>query len=145
LSYKSTNSEKNQRLCQILTDTVFSTPNFNVRIVGKLRGIIGDLFVEVLAVSQRRMEEVLIQLPERMVSENIEQAYRQITKNTNETNECVYIPTKRSIHTNQKNHMREAMVKGYVEMSQINLSICSECLHVEYEAEHMVERLVSGG
>lgn len=98
--------------------------------------------MEVLAVSQRRMEEVLIQLPERIVSENIEQAYRQIKKITND---CVYIPTKRSIHTNQKNHIREAMVKGYVEMSQINLSICSECLHVEYEAEHMVERLVSGG
>ncbi|MGG0658147.1 transcriptional regulator [Rummeliibacillus pycnus] len=92
--------------------------------------------------SQKRTEEVLIQLPERIVSEKIEQAYNQITKNTNE---CVYIPTKRSIQTKQKNHMREAMVKGYVEMSQINLSICSECLHVEYEAEHMVERLVSGG
>ncbi|MBO2537068.1 MULTISPECIES: transcriptional regulator [Rummeliibacillus] len=92
--------------------------------------------------SQRRVEEILIQLPERSVSENIEQAYRQITSNIND---LVYIPTKRSIHTKQKNHMREAMVKGYVEMSQINLSICSECLHVEYEAEHMVERLVSGG
>jgi len=98
--------------------------------------------VEVLALSQRRVEEILIQLPERSVSENIEQAYRQITSNIND---LVYIPTKRSIHTKQKNHMREAMVKGYVEMSQINLSICSECLHVEYEAEHMVERLVSGG
>jgi CopG family transcriptional regulator/antitoxin EndoAI len=96
----------------------------------------------VLALSQRRVEEILIQLPERSVSENIEQAYRQITSNIND---LVYIPTKRSIHTKQKNHMREAMVKGYVEMSQINLSICSECLHVEYEAEHMVERLVSGG
>nr|WP_312754985.1 transcriptional regulator [Rummeliibacillus suwonensis] len=95
-----------------------------------------------LALSQRRVEEILIQLPERSVSENIEQAYRQITSNIND---LVYIPTKRSIHTKQKNHMREAMVKGYVEMSQINLSICSECLHVEYEAEHMVERLVSGG
>ncbi len=98
--------------------------------------------MEVLALSQRRVEEILIQLPERSVSENIEQAYRQITSNIND---LVYIPTKRSIHTKQKNHMREAMVKGYVEMSQINLSICSECLHVEYEAEHMVERLVSGG
>lgn len=92
--------------------------------------------------SEKGSEEVLIQMPERVVSENIEQAYEQITKIKNE---IVYIPTKRYIHTKQKNHMREAMVKGYVEMSQINLSICSECLHVEYEAEHMVERLVSGG
>ncbi|CAM5216489.1 CopG family transcriptional regulator/antitoxin EndoAI OS=Ureibacillus acetophenoni OX=614649 GN=SAMN05877842_111146 PE=4 SV=1 [Ureibacillus acetophenoni] len=29
-------------------------------------------------------------------------------------------------------------MKGYVEMSQINLSISSECLHAEYEAEHTV-------
>lgn len=45
----------------------------------------------------------------------------------------------------QLNQMREALEKGYVEMSQINLSICSECLHLEYEAEHIVERLVTGG
>ena len=44
----------------------------------------------------------------------------------------------------QPNHIREALEKGYVEMSHINLSICKECLHAEYEAEHMVERLVSG-
>lgn len=45
----------------------------------------------------------------------------------------------------QPNQIREALIKGYVEMSQLNLSICRECLHAEYEAEHMVERLVSGG
>ena len=45
----------------------------------------------------------------------------------------------------QPNQIREALMKGYVEMSQINLTICSECLQAEYEAEHMVERLVSGG
>lgn len=46
----------------------------------------------------------------------------------------------------QPNQMREALERGYVEMSHINLMICSECLHAEYEAEHMVEqRLVSGG
>lgn len=45
----------------------------------------------------------------------------------------------------QPNQIREAMRKGYVEMSSINLSIASECLHAEYEAQHTVERLVSGG
>lgn len=45
----------------------------------------------------------------------------------------------------QPNQIREALEKGYVEMSHINLSICTECLQVEYEAQHMVERLVSGG
>lgn len=41
--------------------------------------------------------------------------------------------------------IREAMMQGYLEMSHINLSICSECLHAEYEAQDTTERLVSGG
>ena len=45
----------------------------------------------------------------------------------------------------EPNQIREALIKGYVEMSNINLSICSECLQAEYEAEYTVERLVSGG
>lgn len=53
--------------------------------------------------------------------------------------------TKRFSKHEQPNLIREALIKGYVEMSHINLTICSECLHAEYEAEHMVERLVSGG
>lgn len=35
LYYKPTNSEKNQRICQILTHFVFSTLIFNVRIDSK--------------------------------------------------------------------------------------------------------------
>ena len=49
------------------------------------------------------------------------------------------------IKKGQANLIREAMMKGYVEMSHINLSICTECLHAEYEAQHTTERLVSGG
>ncbi|KOY80498.1 hypothetical protein MHB44_20725 [Lysinibacillus sp. FSL H8-0500] len=52
---------------------------------------------------------------------------------------------RQSLMQGQPNQIREAMIKGYVEMSHINLTIASECLHVEYEAQHMVERLVSGG
>lgn len=36
LFYKSTNSEKNQRICQILTHFVFSMPSINDRIDSKL-------------------------------------------------------------------------------------------------------------
>ena len=50
-----------------------------------------------------------------------------------------------SKHKQPNNQIREALMKGYVEMSHINLTICRECLQAEYEAEHMVERLVSGG
>lgn len=45
----------------------------------------------------------------------------------------------------QQNQIREALMKGYVEMAHINLTISRECQHVEYEAHHTIERLVSGG
>lgn len=45
----------------------------------------------------------------------------------------------------QQKQIREALMKGYVEMSHINLTICIECQHAEYEAQHTTERLVSGG
>jgi CopG family transcriptional regulator / antitoxin EndoAI len=45
----------------------------------------------------------------------------------------------------QLKQIRDALMKGYVEMSHINLTICKECQYVEYEAHHTTERLVSGG
>lgn len=64
----------------------------------------------------------------------------------NERNVAIdYAKVDRCSNHKQPNQIREALMKGYVEMSQLNLSICRECLHAEYEAEHMVERLVSGG
>ncbi|WP_010307242.1 hypothetical protein [Kurthia senegalensis] len=49
---------------------------------------------------------------------------------------------RRNSVTQKQKHIRELMVKGYEEMSQINLTICSECLHVEYEAEHAIGRIL---
>ena len=60
------------------------------------------------------------------------------------TQEVVF--TSNEFHTKgQQNQIREALMKGYVEMSHINLAISKECELVEYEAQHTVERLVSGG
>ena len=70
-------------------------------------------------------------------------AYMQTYSNRN--GKVKYLPTDKFLAHKQSNQIREALEKGYVEMSQLNLSICRECLHAEYEAEHMVERLVSGG
>lgn len=39
----------------------------------------------------------------------------------------------------------EVMAKGYREMSSINLKLATECFTMEYEAESIVERAVSGG
>jgi CopG family transcriptional regulator/antitoxin EndoAI len=62
-----------------------------------------------------------------------------------ERGEFVYVSTKRNMTDHEADTIREAMMIGYVEMSQINLRIAKECLHAELEAQHTVERLVSGG
>lgn len=67
------------------------------------------------------------------------------TKEVMEEQLFVRVSSRTNLWQDQPNLIREAMKKGYVEMSSINLSIASECLHAEYEAQHTVERLVSGG
>lgn len=97
---------------------------------------------EVLAVNEKKeTKEVVVKLPRQIVRNLVEQKEQQLA----EPGEFVYISTKRTGKHLQPNLIREAMIKGYVEMSHINLSIASECLHLEYEAEHTLERLVSGG
>lgn len=89
----------------------------------------------------KEIEEVVINIP----SELIAQFERTLGSKTYGGKVVTYIAAKEYTKHMQPNQIREALMKGYVEMSQINLTICSECLHAEYEAEHMVERLVSGG
>jgi len=100
--------------------------------------------VEVLVLYVKKVEEVeevKIELPQEMVIEFNQTLERKCA----DKESFVYISSRRLSTHKQPNQIREALMKGYVEMSQINLTICSECLQAEYEAEHMVERLVSGG
>lgn len=99
-------------------------------------------FLEVLVVLRNDVNETVLQMSSSLISEEIEQAYQ---KTVSKNEDSLYVTTKRYKKIDLKNDMREAMIKGYGEMSQINLLICSECMHLEYEAEHMVERLVCGG
>ena len=87
------------------------------------------------------VEEVVINIPNELIA----QFERKFGSNMNGSEVVTYLAAKEYTKHMQPNQIREALMKGYVEMSQINLTICSECLHAEYEAEHMVERLVSGG
>ena len=57
----------------------------------------------------------------------------------------VYMTGEKHIGNGEASLIREAMIRGYVEMSQINLNIAAECLYAEFEAQHTVERCVSGG
>jgi CopG family transcriptional regulator/antitoxin EndoAI len=49
------------------------------------------------------------------------------------------------IRERKKRQIRESMRRGYMEMAKINLNIASEAFQAESEADHTVERLVSGG
>lgn len=69
---------------------------------------------------------------------------QQYVNSTTFTMEVVDFTARATSRYKQPNYIREALEKGYVEMSHINLSICKECMQAEFEAEHMVERLVSG-
>ena len=86
------------------------------------------------------LKEVNLTFPQEMFME-----LNTLEQKSARKDEYVVIATRRLSTHKQPNQIREALMKGYVEMSQINLSISSECLHAEYEAEHTVERLVSGG
>ena len=98
------------------------------------------VLLEVFAVYEKKIDETVITLPKQVVElgEILEEKFFS-------RNEFMYVSKRKTVKHMQSNQIREALMKGYVEMSHINLSIASECLHAEYEAEHMVERLVSGG
>lgn len=99
------------------------------------------VLLEVLAVSEKKKKEAIITLPKQSVSE-LGESFKQ---RSHVQDDVIYVSTRKLVKQMQPNQIREALMKGYVEMSHINLSISSECLHAEYEAQHMVERLVSGG
>ena len=91
-------------------------------------------------VSDKKKKEALIEIPMQMVSEGV-----QTSKSLTGRESVARVHANEYMKKGQANLIREAMMKGYVEMSHINLSICMECLHAEYEAQHTTERLVSGG
>lgn len=102
----------------------------------------GSVFVEVLVVYAKKVndtKEVKVTYLQELFTKSYDIEIINFNKEA-----LASASKRREAASKQPNQIREALMKGYVEMSQINLSICSECLHVEYEAQHMVERLVSG-
>lgn len=85
--------------------------------------------------------EILVKLPQHLLSEldvvvQLENGNRS---------DFIYQATKMYLRERKKRQIREVMRRGYMEMAKINLTIASEAFQAEYEAEHTVERLVSGG
>ncbi|MEI5909376.1 YlcI/YnfO family protein [Bacillus spongiae] len=85
--------------------------------------------------------EILIRLPQQLLTE-LDGFAKQENLNRNE---FIYRATKMYLRERKKRQLRESMRRGYMEMAKINLAIASEAMQAEFEAEHTVERLVSGG
>ncbi|HJV16279.1 MAG TPA: antitoxin endoai [Bacillales bacterium] len=85
--------------------------------------------------------EILVELPQHLLTE-LDGFVKQ--ENVNRS-EFIYQATKMYLRERKQRQIRETMRRGYMEMSKINLTIASEAFQAEYEAEHTVERLVSGG
>ncbi len=120
-------------MSDILSFRVFSMISFNGRMGSNEKWMVP---LEVLAVYEKKLREATIAVQDRIFLQ---------TKEVIESESFARILSRKVLMQEQPNQIREAMMKGYVEMSHINLSIASECLHAEYEAQHTVERLVSGG
>ena len=85
-------------------------------------------------------KELLSEIPKNMLKQ-----YEQTIVHQEQQGDFVYYSATRYKTDCELDTIREEMMRGYVEMSQINLGIAAECLHAEFEAQHTVERLVSGG
>lgn len=100
--------------------------------------------MEVLVLYAKKVEEVK-EVAILSQNEMLMEINQKLEQTSIESKGFVYHSSRRLSKHKQPNQIREALKKGYVEMSQINLSICRECLHAEFEAQHTIERLVSGG
>jgi CopG family transcriptional regulator / antitoxin EndoAI len=85
--------------------------------------------------------EILVRLPQNLISE-LDGLVKQENGNRNE---LIYQATKMYLRERKKRQITESMRRGYMEMAKINLTIASEAFLAESEADHTVERLVSGG
>ena len=85
--------------------------------------------VEVLVVFAKKledvvMEEVIVELPDELFMQ-----FQQTLGSSFVSDEGItYLSKRKFTKHKQPNQIREALMKGYVEMSHINLTICSECL-----------------
>ncbi len=85
--------------------------------------------------------EILVELPQHLLTE----LDGFVKAENGNRSEFIYQATKMYLRERKKRQIREVMRRGYMEMAKINLRIASEAFLAEYEAEHTVERLVSGG
>lgn len=90
--------------------------------------------------SEKATKKIMISLPQHLLNEV--DGYVK-TEKVNRS-EIISQATKMYLRERKKRQIREAMQQGYMEMAKINLNIAAEAFLAEEEAEHTLDRLVSG-
>ncbi len=96
--------------------------------------------LEVFFVSEEHTKRIMVSLPQHLVNE-----LDGLLENEDiNRSEVIHQATKMYLRERKKSKIRETMQQGYMEMAKINLNIATEAFLVEEEAEHTLDRLVSG-
>ncbi|KMM36311.1 MULTISPECIES: CopG family ribbon-helix-helix protein [Bacillales] len=91
-------------------------------------------------VSEANKKSIVVTLPQHILNE----VDGIIQQEQLDRNEFISQATTMYIRERKKRQIRDAMRQGYMEMAKINLNLAAEAFLVEEEAEHTVDRLVSG-
>jgi len=82
----------------------------------------------------------MISLPQHLLQE----IDGMVQKENSNRSEFIRQAMKLYLKERKKRLIRETMQKGYMEMAKINLNIAAEAFQAEEEADHTLDRLVSG-
>lgn len=85
-------------------------------------------------------KRIMISLPDQLLQEVDGIAAKE---NSNRS-ELIRQAMKLFLLERKKRQLRESMQRGYMEMARINLHMASEAFQAEEEADHTLDRLVSG-
>lgn len=90
--------------------------------------------------SARKTKRIMISLPDHLLQEVDGVAEKEHSNRS----ELIRQAMKLFLTERKKRLLRESMQRGYMEMAMINLHMASEAFHAEEDADHIVDRLVSG-
>lgn len=85
-------------------------------------------------------KRIMISIPQYLLQE----VDGVVEKENSNRSELIRQAMKMYLTERKKRHIRETMKKGYMEMANINLNMASEAFLAEEEADHTLDRLVSG-
>jgi CopG family transcriptional regulator/antitoxin EndoAI len=93
-----------------------------------------------LVANAQNTKRIMISLPDQLLQEVDGIAAKE---NSNRS-ELIRQAMKLFLMERRKRQLRDSMQRGYMEMARINLHMASEAFLAEEEADHTLDRLVSG-